>query len=447
MSAPTRPHPTQPVSRLDPFSGMRPNRAPSSWWWRPTRTGRPEGSDSPSPPAEIDPEQPWFTFHVHAGEVFDAGPLEPDTYSVSETVPEGWELTSVACDTNLLPGGTIVPEAIDLHWGETVTCTYRNRGLPGHIVIDTVTDPPGDATLLDFAVTQGSTPIAQLQLADASPPRESADLPPGTYAVTQTLPNDDWEWESTTCMSSLGHAESADSINLHYGETVTCAFNNTNTRPDDDAESFAGITVDVVTKPSGVTNRFGVSIEESGTSEAVPVAAGVLMEDQSEAYRSGPLAPGDYSIKASADEGWVTSIECTSSRGDVEPASDLRLDPGRADHVVPSTPWHAGSQLPHSARRTPGRSWSGSASRSHPRASPSATATVTAVEWECPWAVPPTRSTTQGSATRSREPATPASARSAGRTAHPVSRISGSAARSRAPTGVAPAMRGSSGTG
>ena len=56
----------------------------------------------------------------------DSGPLGPGTYSVAETVPLGWALTSATCDDGS-PVNNIVLSA-----GETVTCTvsYTHLTLP-----------------------------------------------------------------------------------------------------------------------------------------------------------------------------------------------------------------------------------------------------------------------------------------------------------------------------
>jgi cysteine-rich repeat protein len=57
---------------------------------------------------------------------FESTPLRPTsvagTYSVTETVPEGWTLDSVSCDDGS------APDAIDLAPGEVVTCTFTNIG-------------------------------------------------------------------------------------------------------------------------------------------------------------------------------------------------------------------------------------------------------------------------------------------------------------------------------
>ncbi len=55
--------------------------------------------------------------------------LVPGEYSVGETVPAGWDLTSATCDDGS------DPTAIGLDPGETVTCTFTNTRLVGAVSV------------------------------------------------------------------------------------------------------------------------------------------------------------------------------------------------------------------------------------------------------------------------------------------------------------------------
>ena len=66
----------------------------------------------------------------------NSGDLAAGTYSVSETVPTGWDLTSATCDDGSDPA------SIGLAAGETVTCTFNNQK-DAVIIVDKVTDPSG----------------------------------------------------------------------------------------------------------------------------------------------------------------------------------------------------------------------------------------------------------------------------------------------------------------
>jgi hypothetical protein len=141
----------------------------------------------------------------------NSGYLVPGTYSVAETVPTGWDLTSAVCSD----GSPIT--AIDLAAGETVTCTFTNTKR-GQIIVDKVTVPAGDTQLFTFNPSWSET---DFQLADATPPHNSGYLVPGTYSVAETVPTG-WVLTSATC--SDGSPVTA--ISLQAGETVTCTFTN-----------------------------------------------------------------------------------------------------------------------------------------------------------------------------------------------------------------------------
>jgi hypothetical protein len=75
-----------------------------------------------------DPETFGFTagygnFSLSDGSSNDSGWLVPGTYSVVETVPDGWDLTSATCDEGS------DPSSIELDPGETVTCDFENSRL------------------------------------------------------------------------------------------------------------------------------------------------------------------------------------------------------------------------------------------------------------------------------------------------------------------------------
>ena len=73
--------------------------------------------------------------------------LIPGNYSVSETVPAGWDLTSSPCVSSI--GDTESAAALELDAGETVTCTFTNTKR-GHIIVDKVTNPSGDPQSFNF---------------------------------------------------------------------------------------------------------------------------------------------------------------------------------------------------------------------------------------------------------------------------------------------------------
>jgi prealbumin domain-containing protein len=76
--------------------------------------------------------------------------LDPDnTYSIAETVPDGWTLTGSSCTgTNNTPA-SITPNA-----GEVITCTFTNTKVPKLTLVKTVVNNNGGTKLVsDFVLT------------------------------------------------------------------------------------------------------------------------------------------------------------------------------------------------------------------------------------------------------------------------------------------------------
>jgi hypothetical protein len=150
-------------------------------------------------------------FQLADGESNDSGFLQPGTYSVTETTPTGWDLTSATCDDGSAPG------SITLDAGEIVTCTFNNQK-DANIIVVKQTDPDGDTADFDFVTDYGALGFT---LSDGEQ-NDSGDLDPGTYSVSETVPAG-WDLTSATCSDGSDPA----SIGLSAGETVTCTFNNT----------------------------------------------------------------------------------------------------------------------------------------------------------------------------------------------------------------------------
>ena len=161
------------------------------------------------------PEEFAFTGDL-SGSLKDGDPalsadvLAPGTYSTSETVPAGWDLTSISCnDANST--GSATPKApgetgtatYQLELGETVTCTFTNTERGTVSITKTLLGGPipfgesfsfqlrqgastlSDGTVLDTKVVD-STTVFPLQL--------NGSLVPGDYQVCEfILPG----WDST----------------------------------------------------------------------------------------------------------------------------------------------------------------------------------------------------------------------------------------------------------
>jgi plastocyanin len=139
-------------------------------------------------------------------------------YSVSESVPTGWDQTAATCDD-----GSPVSN-IDVSAGETVTCTFTNRKR-GEIVVVKDAQPNGPQDF-DFTAGGGLSP-SSFQLDDdadgtLSNARTFSNVVPGSgYTVSETLPTG-WEQTGATC----DDGSPLSNIDVSAGETVTCTFTN-----------------------------------------------------------------------------------------------------------------------------------------------------------------------------------------------------------------------------
>jgi uncharacterized cupredoxin-like copper-binding protein len=225
-------------------------------------------------------------------------PLVNGTYSVSETVPAGWDLTSATCDDGSLPS------AIDLQPGETVTCTFENTKR-GYIIVDKVTDPTGDTQLFDFDPSYA----APFVLADASTPHMSDPLVNGIYSVSETVPAG-WDLTSATCDD--GSLPSA--IDLQPGETVTCTFENTKRGMAEVIKTVSGVAPNGLYPVFDFLIRDGSGAVASATTDpitgmaAFSCEAGVSPDVCVDVEGMAKLVPGAYEFcELDPQPGWTIS--------------------------------------------------------------------------------------------------------------------------------------------
>jgi hypothetical protein len=240
----------------------------------------------------------------------DADPSHPTlglsagTYTITETVPVGWDLTGVTCRGgafgNAAPYVNGDPFALSLD--DKVVCTFVNtlRAPPpaASITVDKVTNPGGRPDLFSFVTAGGPDNISNsFQLADATAPHITAPLKAGTYTVTETvLPG--WT-QSATCVGGLfgagGVYVNGANIILSEGDQVTCTFTN----------SLPSITVDKVTIPSGASQQFSFITADGSISDAFQLT-------DVAAPHTTWVTPGTYSITETLPPGWaLTAATCS----------------------------------------------------------------------------------------------------------------------------------------
>lgn len=157
----------------------------------------------------------------------DSGLIKPRTYSASETVPAGWDLTGLVCEITIsgLEGGlstfdttTSPPDAsITLAAGDTVTCTFTNTQQKGQLTVTKATLPATDAST-EFDVTasgDGTITETALQTLTGNAGTFTWEVTPGTYAVSEAVPAG-WDETNNTCVG----------VAVAAGETGACTITN-----------------------------------------------------------------------------------------------------------------------------------------------------------------------------------------------------------------------------
>jgi hypothetical protein len=251
-------------------------------------------------------------FSLSHGQSNTSADLAPGTYSVGESVPAGWDLTSATCDDGSAPG------AIGLEPGETVTCTFVNTQRAKIVIVKNTVG--GDGTfsytgLGGFSLTtSGGTASTSFD-----------NQLPGTYAVSEVDPTPSFDFTSLACSDPSGNTTTSGrtaTIALDPGETVTCTYTNTRR---------GTIIVEKQTNPDGAAGSFSFS----GT------AAGSIGDNGQIVVAN--LAPGTYtSTEADPRPDFdLTGIACddggsaTASSGSVAArTATFKLDPGETVKCV-----------------------------------------------------------------------------------------------------------------
>mgnify|MGYP000464241166 CR=1 FL=1 len=148
-------------------------------------------------------------------------------YTVTETVPSGWELTDISC-TGDTDGQSKIKKndgkvEIDLDNGENIVCTFTNKK-KGSITI--IKDAGGDtATSFHFEFKKDTTQTFSLT---GGADKTFSNLEQGKYTITEkTLPSG-WTLEDIVCEggSDISISKPQVEIKLKAGEAVTCTYKN-----------------------------------------------------------------------------------------------------------------------------------------------------------------------------------------------------------------------------
>lgn len=230
-----------------------------------------------------DPQTFDFTGEIVAtlgdGESADAD-VDPGTYSVSESVPAGWELTDITCD-DMDSSGSGTTATFNVDEGEVVTCTFTNTK-QGTIIVEKQTNPADDPAQFTFTGDAAGTIGDNGQIV-------VDDLSPGTYTSTESALAG-WDLTSIVCDDGASATPSTSAgatatFNLDPGETVRCTFTNTKRG-----------TVVVNKTTNGQTPTATWTFNISGGPDDIDVTDETDATGHVDFDQANPLKPGTYTV-------------------------------------------------------------------------------------------------------------------------------------------------------
>ena len=170
-----------------------------------------------------------FDLMTELGECCQLFPdLSAGTYSVTEIVPDGWDLVDISCSDDSQTDLGTATATITLEEEEYVECTFTNIKR-GSIEVLKETNPEGGSGY-GFDFGSNDTVLDTFTLDDGD--SELFDnLEPGSYFVNETDLPAGWDLTDIACSGatsvSVDPDEGTAEITLGPGEDVQCAFTNT----------------------------------------------------------------------------------------------------------------------------------------------------------------------------------------------------------------------------
>lgn len=272
----------------------------------------------------------WGSFSLSDGQSTSTVQVLGD-YSVSEDVPDEWQLDSAECVYE--GGATSTPSNIVLDEdGEVVTCTFTNSETPpgnGTIRVRKQVEEGDDTSqqfLLEFSGNWNVGP--QFFTHSENYPIERSLAPNEDYTITETVPGG-WELVSISCdvegQSGIATTTNSVTVSLTEDDDVSCTFLNRETERTGDVVVIKEVINDDQTGTSTVedfTLFVGDTEVESGATTTVLIGT----------YQVTETGPSGYNASFGGDcdsEGNVTVSEegtavCTITNNDIpdQPTGD-----------------------------------------------------------------------------------------------------------------------------
>jgi hypothetical protein len=254
------------------------------------------------------------------------------TYAISEVIPDGWDLTNIACNGGTVsfigagggpspafaPGDTTVEVTIGA--GESAACIYTNTRRSSIRIAKRALGGDGAFTFVGSKSFEVVTSGGSGQDATAF-----AAVAPGTYTVTEIVPTG-WHLTAIECTnaSATDVATATATVNVAAGEAVTCTFT--------DARQGSIAIIKRINAAESGTFGFTVptTLDPAGAFSLTP-----LPRSSTAIRLFENVAPGTYTIaESSLPAGWqLQGITCTGGSASVDTANrsvTISLDSGQA---------------------------------------------------------------------------------------------------------------------
>ncbi|MFF2494324.1 LPXTG cell wall anchor domain-containing protein [Agromyces sp. NPDC058064] len=235
---------------------------------------------------------------------------------VTETVPEGWNLTDVACT----PEGTAIEdgETVTTVAGEGVHCVFENTQ-NGEIQVHKIVDGP-EGAVFEYTGSWLEDPSTfTIDATDGSGDSEVFSVEPGSYDLAET-PLEGYDTTDLVCidpdLGTLVDDEALTAVlDVDPGEFVECTYTNT---------QRGEIRVDKETIPDEWDQDFAFSLVGEDTDEQFTLND--ANDDEANPWNSGLIVPGDYTATETVPEHWeLDSISCGTPEG---ASTAIVLEPG-----------------------------------------------------------------------------------------------------------------------
>ncbi|GEM_PF-4950491 len=157
------------------------------------------------------------------------------TYTVSETVPSGWDLTDISCEYDGDSVGESAPpngETVTVDPGDTVTCTFTNTKRAS-FSLEKISDPDSGSFQFDLTgPTQDGVPASTTF--NPSGVWDLSNLLQGAYSLSEIILSPE-NWTGSQVIACNGDGDNDPNVSianpleftLHPGENMSCTVNNT----------------------------------------------------------------------------------------------------------------------------------------------------------------------------------------------------------------------------